>query len=108
MIGAERRAGGGDVDDQLSGSRGRRGLRRADALEDAIAGDAVTGEEAARQIHVFGGDAEPPAMHAGELRGDVLEVGHARDVDPAIRHGDDTAGADEPEALLELVRAADS
>ena len=41
MIGAERRAGGGDVDDQLGGAGGGRGLGRADALDDAVAGDAV-------------------------------------------------------------------
>ena len=46
-------------------------------------------------------------MHAGELRGDVFEVGHARDIDPAIRHGDDHIGAAEAERLQELDRAVD-
>ena len=46
-------------------------------------------------------------MRAGELRGDVFEVGHAGDVDPAIRHGDDHVGAAEAERRQELDRAVD-
>ena len=42
----ERRAGGGDVDDQLGGAGGRRAFGRAEALDDAVVDDAVLGEEA--------------------------------------------------------------
>ncbi len=80
---------------------------RADALDDAIAGHALAREEAPGQIHVFGGDAQAPAMHARELRGDVFEVGHACDIDPAIGHRHHHVGAAEAERLQELDRAVD-
>ena len=60
----QRRAGGGDVDDQLGEAGGRRALGGAQALDDAVAGDALAGEEAARQVHVLGGDAHLPAVRA--------------------------------------------
>ncbi len=46
-------------------------------------------------------------MHAGELRGDVFEVGHAADIDPAIGHGHHHIGAAEAERRQELDRALD-
>ena len=46
-VGGERRAGGGDVDDQFGGAGGRRAFGRAGALDDAVVDDAVLGEEAA-------------------------------------------------------------
>ena len=55
-VGGERRAGGGDVDDQLGGAGGRRAFGRAEALDDAVVDDAVLREEVARQVHVFGRD----------------------------------------------------
>ena len=55
-VGGERRAGGGDVDDQLGGAGGRRAFGRARAFDDAVVDDAVLREEVARQVHVFGGD----------------------------------------------------
>ena len=45
-VGGERRAGGGDVDDELGRAGGRRAFGRAEALDDAVIGDAVLGEEA--------------------------------------------------------------
>ena len=104
MIGLERGAGGGDVDDQLGGAGGGRAFRGADALHDAVAGDAGLGEEAAGQIQIFGGDAQPPAMRSGELRGNVLEIGHAGDIDPAIRHGHHHVGAAEAERCARTPR----
>ena len=41
-------------------------------------------------------------MRAHELHGDVLQVGHRLDIDPAIRHRDDHVGAAEAERAQEL------
>src|SRR6185437_12207939 len=49
MIGGERGAGRGDVDNQLSRACRRRSFRGADAFKDAVAGDADTGKETPRQ-----------------------------------------------------------
>ena len=45
--------------------RRRRALGGAEALDDAVAGDAHLREEAARQVHVLGGDAHAPAVQRG-------------------------------------------
>ena len=103
-IGGERGAGRGDVDDQLRRAGRRRLLRSADAFYDAVACDAGTGKEAPRQVEIFGGDAKPAAVHTGELGGDILEVRHAHDIDPAIRHGDHDIGPAEAERRQELPR----
>src|SRR6476660_5488221 len=41
-------------------------------------------------------------MRPGELRDNVLEVCHAGDIDPAVRHGHDHVGAAEAEGCQEL------
>jgi len=52
-------------------------------------------------------DAKPAAVRANELRGDILEVRHTRDIDPAIRDRDDDVGAAKAERRQELDRAVD-
>ena len=96
-VGGERRAGGGDVDDQFRAARRRRALGRAEAFDDAIVADAVAGEKAARQIDVFGGDAHALAAARMKGRRDIFEVGHVAHVDPGLRRGDDDIGAAEAE-----------
>ena len=67
----ERRAGGRDVDDQFGGPAGGRALRwRRRSRPSGSLQTPWLGEEAARQVHIFGRDAQPPPMLAAELRGD--------------------------------------
>src|SRR4029453_8777674 len=107
MIGAKRRTGRGDVDDQLCGACCWRGFGGANAFHYAIAGDAARGKEATRQIHIFGGDAEAAAVRTGELRGDILEISHPRDVDPAVRDRHHYVRATKAEGGKKLDRAID-
>ena len=100
-VGLERGAGGGDVDDQLGEAGGRRALGGAEALDDAVAGDALLGEEAARQARVLGGDAHAAAVQAAEGERHLLQVRHAAHVEPAGGHGDDDVGAAEAQRLQE-------
>ena len=95
----ERRAGRGDVDDQLGGAGGGRAFGRAGALDDAVIDDPVLGEEAARQIDVFGRDPHAAVVLEAERGRDIVEVGHAAHVDPGLRHGDDHIGEAEAERL---------
>ena len=101
-IGRERRAGRGDVDDQLGRAGGRRALGRPEALDDAIVGDAVLGEKAPGEIDVFGRDPHPLAAPGAIGGGDVLEIGHGAHVDPGLRRGDDDIGAAEAERRQQL------
>ena len=96
-VGRERRAGGGDVDDQLGGAGRRRAFGRAEAFDDAVVDDAVRGEEIARQVHVFGGDAHLAVVREAERGGDIVEIGHAAHVDPGLRHRDHDIGMTEAE-----------
>ena len=98
-VGGERRAGGGDVDDQLGGARRRRAFGRARAFDDAVVDDAVGGEEIARQIHVFGRDPHLAVVAQAERGRDVVEIGHAAHVDPGLRHRDHDIGEAEAEPL---------
>ena len=100
-VGGERRAGGRDVDDQLGGAGRRRALGRARAFHDAVVGDAVRGEEVAREIHVFGGDAHLALVLEAERGRDVVEVGHAVHVDPGLRHRHHHVGMAEAEPVDE-------
>ena len=59
-------------------------------------------KEAAGQIQIFGGHAQPPAMCSGELRGNVLEIGHAGNINPAIRHGHHHIGAAEADRAQKI------
>jgi len=86
-----------DVDDQLRLSGRRRALGRAQTFDDAIVGDAVLGEIAAREIDVFGRDAHALAALRAEGGGDVGEIGHVAHVDPRLRRGDDDIGVAEAE-----------
>ena len=61
-IGRQRRAGGGDVHDRFGGAGGGRAFGGAGAFDDAIIADARMREKAARQLRIFGGDAQPAAM----------------------------------------------
>ena len=54
-----------------------------------------------RQVPVFCGDAQPPAVARAETGGDVVEVLHRPDVDPELRHRDDHVGAAEAERRRE-------
>ena len=98
-VGGERRAGGGDVDDQLGGARRRRAFGRARAFDDAVIDDAVGGEEIARQVHVFGRDPHLAVVAQPERGRDVVEIGHAAHVDPGLRHRDHDIGEAEAEPL---------
>ena len=83
--------------------------------------DAVAGEEAARDVDVFGRDREPPPVTLAEVGGDVVEVLHGDHVDPGLGHGDDDVALAEAERrdrfgllgesrhrLLDLVAAGDA
>ena len=59
---AQGRAGGGDVHDHFGGAGGGRAFGGAGAWHDAVIGDAGMGEEAARQLGVFGGHPQAAAM----------------------------------------------
>ena len=100
-VGGKRRAGGGDVDDQLGGAGRRRAFGRAGAFDDAIIDDAVLGKEAAREVDVFGGDPHLAVVLEAERGGDVVEIGHGAHVDPGLRHGDDDIGEAEAELVDE-------
>ena len=70
-------------------------------LDDAVAGDVAVGEVFSRQVDVFGGHPEPSAVAVAEVGGDVAEVGHLGDVDPAVGDRDDDFGFAETEGLCE-------
>ena len=102
MIGAQRRACRGDVDDDVGRAGGRRAFGGAEAFDDAVDLDAVLArEELLGQPPVFGGDAQTAAMALAELGGDVVEVGHGVDVEPGFRHGDHDIGRAEAEPRLD-------
>ena len=103
----KRRAGRGDVDDELRGASGRRALGCAQALDDAIIGDALLGEKPAGEVHVFGCDPHPFAAPGAIGGGDVLEIGHGAHVDPGFRRGDHDIGMAEPKRAQELEPGAD-
>ena len=95
----ERRAGGGDVDDQLGGAGGRRAFGRAEALDDAVVDDAVLREKLARQVHVLGRDAHLAVVRRAERGRDIVEVRHGAHVDPGLRHRDHDVGLAEAELV---------
>ena len=106
MVGLERRAGRGDVDDDVGLAGGGRAFGRAEAFDDAVELDAVlAGEELLGQPPVFGGDRQPAAVAGAEIGGDVAEIGHGVDIEPDFRHGDDDIGMAEAEAGAESRRA---
>jgi len=74
-------------------------LCRAGALDDAVIDDAMGGKERPGEVDVFGRYPHPPVMLGAEAGGDVVEIGHAADVDPGLRHGDHHIGAAEAEAV---------
>ena len=100
-VGGERRAGRGDVDDELGGAGGGRGFGRARAFHDPVVGDAVRGEELARQVHVLGGEPHLAMMLETEGGRDVVEVRHALHVDPGLRHRHHHVGVAEAERIDE-------
>ena len=107
MIGAQRRAGRGDVDDDIGRARRRRAFGGAEAFDDAVDLDAVLlREELLGQPPVFGGDAQPAAMALAEIGGDVVEVGHGVDVEPDLGHGDHDIGMAEAERAPRSRRAS--
>ena len=101
-IRSQRRAGRRNVDDELGRARGGRAFGRAEALDDAIVGDAVLCEEPAGEVYVFGRDPHPLAAARAIGRGDILEIGHRAHVDPGLRRGDHHIGVAEPEGAQEL------
>ena len=101
-VGAERRPGRGDVDDEIGGARGGGALGRAEAFDDAVVGDAVAGEEAPRQVDIFGRDGQPAAVPRPEVGGDVVEVLHVGDVDPRLGHRDHDVASAEAERQDEI------
>ena len=103
MVGAQRRAGRGDVDDDVGQTRRRRALGGAQALDDAVNLDAVLlREELLGEPPVFGGDPQPPAMALAEIGGDVVEIGHGVDVEPDVGNGNHDIGAAEAEPCGDL------
>ena len=103
MIGLQRRAGRGDVDDDVGRAGGGGAFGGAEAFDDAVELDAVLGgEELLGQAPVFGGDGEAAAVAGAEIGGDVAEIGHGIDIEPDIRHGDDDIGMAEAEADAEF------
>ena len=46
-----------------------------------------------RQVDILGGDAQPAAIALTHPGRDIIEIGHGRDVDPSLRHGDHDIGA---------------
>ena len=101
-IGGERRAGRGDVDDEFRRARSGRALGRAEALDDAVVGDAMLGEEAAGEIDVFGRDPHALAALGAIGRGDVVEIGHGAHVDPGLGRRDHDIGVAEAERAQKL------
>ena len=82
---------------------GRGAFGGAQAFDDAVDLDAVLlREELLRQPPVFGGDAQPPAVALAEIGGDVIEIGHRHDVEPAFRHGDHDVGPAEAQPGCDL------
>ena len=47
----------------------------------------MTGEERAREIDVFGGNAKTAAMAIAEIGSDIGKIRHRFNVDPGFRHG---------------------
>jgi len=56
IIGRQRCARRGDVDNRLGGTCRRRAFRRPQAFHDAVIGNPVLGEEKPRQVEIFRGD----------------------------------------------------
>ena len=54
-------------------------------------------EEAAREIEIFGRDPHLAVVLDAERGRDVVEIGHAVDVDPGLRHRHDHIGVAEAE-----------
>ena len=77
----------------------RRAFGRARALDDAVIGDAVAGEEVTGQVHVFGRDPHLAVVAVTERGRDVVEIGHAAHVDPGLRHRDHDVGGAKAEAI---------
>src|SRR5690606_35407707 len=100
-VGREGGAGGGDVDDQVGRAGGGGRLGGARTLDDAVFGNAVFGEVAAREVDVFGGHPQPAAVPGAEVRGDVGEVDHLLHVDPGVGHRHHHVGLAEAEAAHE-------
>ncbi len=98
-VGGQRRAGGGDVDDQLGGADRGRALGGAGAFHNPVVDDAVRGEEVAGQVDVFGRDPHPPVVLGTEAGGDVVEIGHGAHIDPGLRHRHHHVGAAKAEAF---------
>ena len=101
-IGFERRAGGGDVDDEFGRAGGGRALGRAEALDNAVVGDSMLGEKAAGEIDVFGRDPHALAALGAIGRSDIVEIGHGAHVDPGLRRGDHDIGVAEAERAQKL------
>src|SRR5690606_29959133 len=98
----ERRACRGDVHDQLRRAGSRRALRRAEALDDAIARDAVGLEVAARDVHVLRRNAHMATVIATEIPTDSFEIVHDAHVDPGCRYRNDDIGLPEVELAHDL------
>ena len=88
-----------DVDDEIGSAGRRRSFGGAQALDDAVVGEAFAGQEAPRQIEVFGRHADGAPVLAPEHRRGGLEVRHLADVEPAARHRNNNVGAAEAELL---------
>ena len=99
----KRRAGRGDVDDDIGRARRRRALGGAEALDDAVDLDAVLlRKELLGQPPVFGRDAQPAAVALAEIGGDIVEIGHGVDVEPDIGNRDHDIGLAEAEPRGDL------
>src|SRR5262249_9148125 len=100
-IGCERRAGCGDIDDQFGGAGGRRALGRTRGCDDAVVGDAVRGEEGAREIAVLGGGTHFAVVVEAECSREVVEIGHRINVNAGLGDGDRHVGVAEAEGVDE-------
>ena len=98
----ERRAGRGDVDDELGRARGGRAFGCAEALNNSIIRHALLGEEAAREIDILCRNPHPLAAARAIGRCDILEIRHGAHVDPGARRGDHHIGVTEAEGAQEF------
>ena len=91
-VGLQRRAGGGDIDDQFGLACGGRAFGCPQAFNDAVVGDAVGTEKLPGQMRIFGRHPHAPAAPGTIGRRDILKIGHVAHVDPGLRHADHDMG----------------
>ena len=106
-VGAQGGAGGGDVDDEFGQAGGRRAFRRAQALDDAIAGDAVaarrSGASGSYTWWRRGSGGRARAGRSSDISSRSAMLPH---VDPAAGTATTTSARPKPQRLQKARRAA--